>query len=105
MAQFSVYKNTNRRTKKIYPYLLDIQANLLDELHTTVVIHLSPVSITGKETISKLCPAVQIGNKDYIVITPQISGVERKVLGQEVCDLSRCHSEFISAIDFIISGI
>ncbi len=42
MAQFIVYENTSRIAKKIYPYLLDIQSDLLNELKTTVIIPLSP---------------------------------------------------------------
>jgi toxin CcdB len=40
MGQFTVYENKNPRTKKAYPYLLDIQADLLEELRTTAVIPL-----------------------------------------------------------------
>lgn len=57
MGQFVVYENTNRTKKKAYPYLLDIQSNLLNPLRTTVVIPLSPKSIMGSAVISKLCPA------------------------------------------------
>lgn len=35
MAQFVAYENPNKATKNAYPYLLDIQSNLLDDLRTT----------------------------------------------------------------------
>jgi len=47
-AQFIAYENANPATKKTYPYLLDIQSNLLDELRTTVVIPLCPAALAGK---------------------------------------------------------
>ena len=50
MAQFKVYENPNDATRQTYPYLLDIQSNLLDELRTTVVIPLSPARIAGTAT-------------------------------------------------------
>jgi hypothetical protein len=34
MAQFTVYKNKNPRSKTTYPLLVDAQADLLDELQT-----------------------------------------------------------------------
>lgn len=40
MAQFSVDHNKNTQSKKIYPYLLEIQSNLLQGLATTVVVPL-----------------------------------------------------------------
>lgn len=105
MAQFAAYENPNPTTKKTYPYLLDIQSDLLDELRTTVVIPLSPTSLAGKAAITKLCPMIEIDNKNYIALTQQIAGVDRRGLGKEVCDLSHYRSEIIAASDFIISGI
>ena len=105
MAQFKVYENPNKTTKKAYPYLLDIQSSLLDELRTTVVIPLCSSDITGKATITKLNPILEIEGKIFVVITQQITGIDRKLLGKEVGDLSQYRSEIISALDFIISGI
>jgi len=105
MAQFVVYENTNRSTKKVYPYLLDIQCDLLDELRTTVVIPLALKSKTGAATISRLCPVLKIDNLDYIAVTQQIAGIDRKILGNQICDLSGYRTEMIAALDFIFSGI
>lgn len=105
MAQFAVYENPNPKTRKTYPYLLDIQSQLLDELRTTVVIPLSPVKIAGSAAISKLCPVVEIDNKSYIVMTQQLAGIDRTILGRAICDLSDYRSDIIVAVDFIISGI
>ncbi len=105
MVQFVVYENTNPAKKKTYPYLLDIQSNLLCELRTTVVIPLCPTAITGNATISKLCPTLEIDNINYVVMTQQMAGVDRKVLGKEISDLSNYRYEIIAALDFMISGI
>lgn len=40
MAQFDVYINPNTATRKVIPYLLDVQADLLDTLTTRVVVPL-----------------------------------------------------------------
>lgn len=105
MGQFKAYENPNKASSKTYPYLLDIQSNLLDDLRTTVVIPLSPTSLSGKAAITKLCPILEIEGKAFIALTQQIAGIDRKSLGKEVCDLSHYRSEIISALDFIISGI
>ncbi|MDO9163461.1 MAG: CcdB family protein [Methylococcaceae bacterium] len=103
MAQFIVYENANRATKKTYPYLLDIQSSLLDELRTTVVIPLCPSALAGNAAISKLCPVVESVN--FILLTQQIAGVDRKNLGKEICNLSHARIEILAALDFIVSGI
>lgn len=105
MAQFFVYENPNRATKKMFPYLLDVQSNLLDGLRTTVVIPLCPKSLAGDAAITRLCPVFEIGRKSYVALTQQIAGVDRKALGQEVGDLSRYRPEIVAALDFIISGV
>lgn len=105
MAQFKAYENPNKATRKTYPYLLDIQSNLLDELRTTVVIPLSPASLAGKAAITKLCPILKIEGKNYVALTQQMAGVDRKILGKEAGDLSRYRSEIIAALNFVISGI
>jgi toxin CcdB len=105
MAQFKAYENPNRATKKTYPYLLDIQTNLLEELRTTIVIPLCPISLAGKAAITKLCPILEIDGKPFIALTQQIAGVDRKALGKEVRDLSHYRPEIIAALDFVISGI
>ncbi len=105
MAQFKVYLNPNQSTRQTYPYLLDIQSNLLDELRTTVVIPLSPASLAGAATLAKLCPTLLIEGESFIAITQQIAGIDRKHVGEEVSDLSQNRAEIIAAVDFMLSGI
>jgi len=33
MAQFTVYRNKNPRSKATFPLLVDVQSDLLDDLH------------------------------------------------------------------------
>lgn len=105
MAQFTAYENPNKTTKKTYPYLLDIQSDLLSDLRTTVVIPLCATKLAGKAAITKLCPIVEIEGKSFIALTQQLAGIDRNSLGQRVCDLSQYRSEIIAVLDFIISGI
>ena len=105
MAHFRVYENTNSAANKKYPYLLDIQSDLLDDLRTTVVIPLGPISLTGNTVMTKLCPIVEIKSKKFVVLTQQLAGIDRKVLGKEIADASAYRSEVIAALDFLISGI
>jgi toxin CcdB len=105
MPQFSLYKNANKETQKTYPYLLDIQSNLLDDLRTTVVIPLMPQRLAGDHTISELNPLIKIRSENFTVMTQNLAGIDRNVLGAYVGDLSQYRSEIIAAIDFVLSGI
>ena len=105
MSQFTVYKNKNSRTKKTFPLLLDIQSDLLNQLHTTIVIPLGKHSIVKEQVITKLCPVIEIDGTKYAALTQQMAGIERALLGAKVTNISGYRSEFIDAIDLIVSGI
>jgi toxin CcdB len=105
MAQFKVYENPNKATRKTYPYLLDIQSDLLEDLRTTIVIPLCASRLAGKAAITKLSPIMEVEGQPFIALTQQIAGVDRKVLGKEVSDLSHYRAEIVASLDFIISGI
>lgn len=105
MAQFQVYGNTNKATQKSYPYLLDIQSDLLEDLRTTVVIPLMPADLAGNQVMSRLNPLVEIGNGSFVVMTQSLAGVDRAILGERVCDLVEHRPQIIAAIDFVLSGI
>ncbi len=105
MSQFTVYKNNNPRTKKTFPYLLDIQSDLLDQLRTTIVVPLGKYSVVKEQVITKLCPIVEIDGVKYAALTQQLAGIDRTLLGAEVANVSDYRSEFIDAIDLIVSGI
>lgn len=105
MAQFVAYKNRNPLSRKMYPYLLDIQSDFLSELSTTIVIPLTPASKASDISISKLNPEVDIKHDKFIVMTQDIAGINRNELRDKICDLGQYRSEIFAAIDFVISGI
>ena len=65
MAQFDVYENPNSESKEIYPFLLNVQADLLGVLDTTVVVPLCRL-----ETLKK--PARHL-NPVFTVLRPELS--------------------------------
>jgi len=67
MAQFDVYRNTNPETNQTAPYLLDIQADLLNALSTRVVVPLIISSKMGK--ITHLNPQFTISNTPVLMFT------------------------------------
>ncbi len=105
MSQFSVYKNRNPKTRKIFPYLLDIQSDLLEQIRTTVVVPLGKYSAVKDQVITTLCPIVEIDGIEYAALTQQLAGIDRRLLGAEVTNISNYRADIIAAIDLIVSGI
>ena len=104
MAQFTIYANANAQTKQLYPYLLELQSNLLSELVTCVVAPLTLVSKHSHLAISRLTPVINVAGEDYLMQTMQVSAIARKQLGKIVGDASANSHEIIAAVDFLISG-
>jgi toxin CcdB len=105
MAQFCVHKNTNPDTKSSIPYLLNVQSDLIEDLATRTVVPLYPVSAMKGKTLKALTPIFEIDGKRYVMVTPQLAGVSKKLLGAAVADLSARRNEIIGALDFLITGI
>ena len=105
MSQFTVYKNEDKTTKKTYPYFLNIQNDLLDELNSRVVVPFSTPASVKHRDVKKLCPVVMIEGKEFILLTHQITAVPKSILNKEVTDITSSRSEIITAIDLLITGI
>lgn len=103
--QFHAYANTNPSSSGQYPYLLDVQNGLLADLKTRLVIPLTAQANCRSGVISKLCPVFDINGERFVALTQQMAGIESRLLGAEVADLSAYRTEIIAAIDFAVVGI
>jgi toxin CcdB len=103
--QFTLYKNKNPRTRMLYPYLLDLQAPLLEPLQTRVVAPLVKASALQKKGIDRLTPAVTFDGEKYLLLIPQLSGIAKADLGARAGDLSRYREEIVGALDFAFLGV
>ncbi len=101
MAQFDVYENRNPETKQSIPYLLDVQADLLDGLSTRVVVPL--IAAMGKAA-DHLNPRFKIRRTSVIMSTAELAGVSLQILGEKVCSLKEQRDEIIAALDFLFTG-
>jgi toxin CcdB len=105
MAQFGVHRNPNAATRSSYPFLLDVQSDLISDLGTRVVVPLSLASTMKGKVIRTLMPIFAIEGKQYAMLTPQLAGVSIKHLGTKVTELSDKRGEIVAALDLLITGI
>ena len=105
MEQFDVYINTNKDTSKTYPYFVDIQNSLIDSLNSRVVIPLTPANTSDKSYPQNLCPLVKIRNKNYALLTHQLTSVSTNLLKKKEGSLSASRDDIVAAIDFLVTGI
>jgi toxin CcdB len=105
MSQYHIYENLNEKSRKVYPYLIDVQSTLLDGLGTRIVIPLANKDKFGKGIIKNLNLIISIKKKEYILLTQQMAGVPISQIGTSICDCLPKRQDILSAIDFLITGI
>ena len=104
MAQFSVYRNKSARTKATFPYLVDVQSDLLEPLNTRVVIPMTKAAALTRKPVSHLTPEVSFNGDRYVLMTPQLAGVGRAELGPQAGALVDERHVIMAAIDFLLTG-
>lgn len=106
MRQFLVYRNRNEGTRALYPLLLNVQSDLIEETGTRVVVPMVPVTRGRRPpSISSLAPIMEVNGKPHVVVVPLLAAAEVADLGVAEADLSHERSAIMAALDLLISGI
>jgi len=86
------------------PYLLDVQANLLSDLQTRVVVPLVRAEAFGCPA-TRLHPRFTIAGHRLVMAIHLVAAVRRQALGTAVASLLDQHDIVISAIDVLWSCV
>jgi len=104
MAQFDIYQNPNSETNTVIPYLLDVQADLLDVLATRAVAPLHTLESISKP-LRHLNPVVEINGERFVLSTAELAAVSAGILGEPAGNVRSYRDEIIAALDFLFTGI
>ncbi|MGI9404738.1 MAG: CcdB family protein [Hyphomicrobiaceae bacterium] len=102
MRQFDVHRNTNRRFRKHYPFLLILQHERFEDLSTVVVAPLVVVELGP--AVSRLNPEFEIDGILTFLSISEPAAMSRKALGPHVTNLAERRDDIIAAVDFLITG-
>ncbi|MGO0134457.1 CcdB family protein, partial [Citrobacter freundii] len=80
--QFMVYRNNSNN--RAYPYLLDVQSDIIDELNTRLVIPLFLLDEVNGRPARRLTPVLNVDGEDFLVMTHEMASVRQSQLGEEV---------------------
>jgi len=104
MARFDVYPNPGDHAKTT-PYLLDVQSDLLDDLESRVVIPLRSLQKFPKVNLpARLTPIITIDRNQFLLETPKMAAVPKRILRSPVTSLSNAQDEITAALDFLFYG-
>ena len=104
MSQFIVYANADPASRKLIPYLLDVQSDLIETLGSRVVVPLITTQ-RADAPIERLMPQLAVDDQLLVMDTAQIMGLPVRMLGAQVADLAPQRQAILAAIDMLTHGI
>jgi toxin CcdB len=102
MPQFDVYQNPRGG---FFPLLLAIQADLLEQLATRVVVPMARLKKYGAKPIARLNPVVELDGTSYVLVFQDLAAIPRTALGDPVASLASRRADLVAAIDLLFTGI
>jgi len=96
--------DANLERNRIIPYLLDVQSDLLESLQTRVIVPLAYPEILSGMIAQRLNPVFEVEGREVLMLTPELAGVPKRLLGLQVTSLESERDRIIAALDFMILG-
>jgi len=104
MSAFRIHRN-NSASSEHYPFIIDVQSELLSSLDTRLAIPLVLSTKIAGAAIKNLNPTIYIDQSVYVVLTQQLAAIPKAVLGEELDGIDIDRNQLLSSIDFLITGI
>jgi toxin CcdB len=103
--QFDIYENPSPRMRDIYPFVVDVQSNLLSALATRMVVPLAVTSLSAKDLPQRMCPIITVNNKPLMLVPFEAAPLDKRLLRIEIASVLERSYEIIAAMDSVLSGI
>ncbi|WP_417495445.1 CcdB family protein [Maricaulis sp.] len=100
MARFDLYRVSSRRI----PLMVDVQAEILGDLASRVVIPLRIFEQADESPLPRLKPVLMIGDQNYLLLTTDMGAQPVHWLGKPVGNIKEYRDEITSAMDFLFQG-
>jgi toxin CcdB len=84
-------------------YLLDVQAELLSNLQSTVVVPLLPAA-RHLQMVQEMNPVFEFAGEKFVMATHEIASIQRRRLQRPVTSLAAHRDEITRALDILLTG-
>lgn len=103
--QFDVYANPSPRMRDVYPYVVDVQSDLLSALATRMVVPLAFTTLAAKDLPRQLCPVITVNDKPLMLVPFEAAPLDKRLLKAEIASIQDRSHQIIAAMDAVLSGI
>ena len=103
--QFDVFENPSPRMREVYPYVVDVQSDLLSALATRMVVPLAVTALASQNLPRQLCPLISVNDKPLMLVPFEAAPLDKRLLKAEITSIRDRSHEIIAAMDAVINGI
>lgn len=100
MARLDVYPMPGGRPG----YVVDVQADLLDQLRTRIAVPLMPERLAPKP-ITDLNPVFDIAGEPHVMLTQALASIPAAELKHPAASLMARHDAIVRALDLLFVGL
>ena len=102
--QFDVFENPSPRMRDVYPFVVDVQSDLLSALATRMVVPLAITTLPKNELPHWLCPVITVNNKPLMLVPFEAAPLDKRWLRSEINSIRDRSHDIIGAMDAVLSG-
>ncbi len=103
--QFDVFENPSPRMRDVYPYVVDVQSDLLSALATRMVVPLVITTIAAKDMPRRLCPIITVNDNALMLAPFEAAPLDKRLLKTAITSVRERSHEIIAAMESVLSGV
>ena len=103
--QFSIFENPSPRMRDVYPFVVDVQSDLLSALPTRMVVPLAVTTLATRELPHRLCPVIRVNGKSLMLVPFEAAPLDKRLLKTEIASVRDLSHVIIAAMDSVLSGV
>jgi toxin CcdB len=103
--QHDLFDNPNHGSRRAYPFVIILQADIASEGNTMLVAPVAPRDGPLASGQSRVLPLIEHDGKQYVLILPLLSALPRRSLRGAVASLGRYRDDITRALDWLLWGI
>lgn len=103
--QFDVYPNPSSRMRDVYPFVVDLQSDVLGGLPTRLVAPLSRSRVPADQVPRRLSPVFDVNGESLMLVAFEAAPLDKRLLRKKVSSLKDGANAVVAAMDAVLSGV
>jgi len=103
--QYDVYPNPSPRMRDSYPFVVDIQSDLLKALATRMVVPLVVTKLPVTNLPRRLCPVFVVQGQSLMLVPFEAAPLDKRHLRAKVGSMREHAHDIVAAMDTVMSGV